>query len=241
MAQQQPPAESVLLAVLYLIGQDPAELPRHPTDAGAQRMRKLLDPQQVMSGSGAGCRTSLYRVAEVLEWGWGGHQAARIQASLERLSSVALTVVQPGVSVTCGHRMLSFYLDTQTNALVVAVEERAAAVLFAMGNQFSTISLDERARLGSAHAAILHAWLSVWLRQGARSRIGVEALAGHVWRSPAAGARQARRRRARVADALAEIGALRGWSVAIDERGVASIRKPSTREVRALPEAAPQE
>jgi len=115
-------------------------------------------------------------------------------------------------------RLIAYDAGRQTIrvALCPRLSERLIAAHHGTGSgRFSIISLTERSRLTSDPAKLLHAWLSVWLRQGRSRTIRVSTLEQHVWSHPPHPANR-NRRRAQLLDAIAQIAALPLWKVSID-------------------------
>jgi hypothetical protein len=224
------PSEQTLLLVLHrlLHRTSPAAAGRCPSD--------LLHDLQIVGDYGAPVLHSEIRWTQLVralgKSRRGGRTTRLIRESLQRLADVTVTVVS--LDQRHSSRLIASEAGRQTIrvALCPRLSERLIAAHLGTGNGlFSIISLTERSRLTSDPAKLLHAWLSVWLRQGRSRTIRVTTLEQHVWSHPPHPANRGRRR-AQLLDAIGQIAALPMWEVSVDSDIVTVARtanKPARR------------
>lgn len=137
----------------------------------------------------------------------------RLEDRLVRLSRVGCRVQKNGYDWSM---QLLAYLSAPDGYLNIALNPRFAA---ALSGQYVYISLAERRKLTSEPALLSHAWLSGWLRPGARNSIRLDRLAEKVWGAPSKNSATNRKRRSRIAKALGEVSLLPGWEILIEGEG----------------------
>lgn len=147
----------------------------------------------------AAARDAVQTLAGVTVRGEGADESFAIQ----RLIAGAAGRGRAGVSITLNWR------------LTLAVLGRGI---------YGAISLDERHKLNTT-ARIAHAWLACWLGAKSQNRIGVTALAGHIFhKNKRPSERTVRYQNAATEKALLSIAELDGWSVSITD-GVALVER----------------
>ena len=219
-----PDDESVLLALISILGEDSMELVATP----GTRLRKLLDPDDTSKAPSRATHTSLYEVAKRAGFTYPGSGSAQkaVKQSLTRLSSTILRVETEefeGCMALC-----AFMMEKKTGKLAIASHCRLAQALIG-DKTFARVSLTERTQLDSDAAKVAHRWLSAWLPGGQTRRIGLDRLVSHVWGGEEITSSGLRDRRATLRSALAEITVLPGWTASITGQGaeaMATISRP---------------
>ena len=201
--------QSVLLALVWLLGRDARQIGAQAPGADAQALWAELDPKNgATSQLGAAGRLSMRELILTAGWEPSGFRRRLVRQSLERLAHVIITGTNGATRWSCS--LIGWRLDEDSGQLQVALNP-ALAVILLTGGQHVRYQLAERHELKSDSAKIVHVWLSAWLRPGGEGTIGLDRLSEHVWPEPTSAAGQRRRR----SDLLAALEELRrvGWEV----------------------------
>lgn len=207
--------QSVLLATCGLAGIASQELTAEsPGHIGQQLWLDLEPMQRAMVDRAVVITTSYYQLrdaAGLTDDGGGGYE--RLKEMLYRLSQVGCRARKDGYDWSM--RMLS-YAARPDGSIDIALNGRFAG---ALAGQHIRTSLAERHSLPSELAELTHCYLTAWIREGHRQKVGIDKLTARIWGVDSAKAETTRKRRERMRDALVSIGELPGWTVEIDGRG----------------------
>lgn len=145
----------------------------------------------------------------------GGSSYDHLRENLFRLSSMFLHVENNREAYSS--RLLAFYDDKVEGKISIGINPYSASAI--LGGQYSYISLKEHVGIKYAPAKILHGWLSSWMPQGAKRRIGAPALCAHVYPNYEGVSEDSQRTyrsyTKKAAMALQEAG----WKVSLEGRG----------------------
>ena len=212
--------QSVLLAICALAGMMGQELTAETSnEEGLQLWLDLRPRQRALSDRAlVVCCTHarLLQAAGLSDTSRAGYE--RLKSVLHRLSQVGCRVTQEGDDWSM--QMLSFFTRAD-GRLFIALNGRFAAAI--QGGQHIRTSLSERRLLRTEIAALVHCYLTAWVRQGGTQLVAVDKLVERIWGSEPASAATKRQRRKRMCDGLNEIAALEGWWATIEGRGVGSM------------------
>lgn len=162
-------------------------------------------------------RTTRARVLDECGLTDAGTTREALRESLTRLASLT-AIARRGRQEVSMH-LLSYAVDDATGELVVALSPRLARAI--LGGRHARLALNEMRELGE-HAQVVYARLCAWIDPGATRRVGLAVLVEYLWssREPQPSAGGSRKRRHLTRRALAQLGALAGWRVGRDARGV---------------------
>jgi hypothetical protein len=212
--------QSVLLALCALAGLSNEELRAKSRGAlGKQLWRHLQPTEQAVTDRAAVIHTTLYQLMQTANFTDLSTQGyKRLNLILYRLSQVGcLASTENGYHWSMN--LLSYALRPD-GSINVALNGRFAS---AFTGQHTRTSLVERRSLPTEIAALLHCYLTAWVRPGGTQRSGVDKLTQRIWGLDSANESTARKRRERTREALEAINRLEGWTVKIVGRGSASI------------------
>jgi len=206
--------QSVLLATVALAGMAPATLTKHLQGPIGKKLWKELHPEQAAEGgSSLVVTTTRYALLKAAGMSTSKRDYQRLDEILYRLSQVGCFVRKAGYSWSMN--LLSFACEPD-GTVHIALNERFARAIF---GHYVMVSLEERRRLKSDAAKILHAWLSAITRPGSESlAMGLDALAVRIWGTGTKNKNTKHFRRKAVVKAIAEIEAL-GWKTERQGRG----------------------
>lgn len=203
--------QSVLLAVLQVAQAELTEARIHGDVLGHAKLAKFLDHR---GSPGAWeenvlVRTSVRRLASLAKdcGSTGGSSTTQVQESLTRLTE---TTVWSSVGRTkASSRLLAWEVGDDEKVLL-SVNWRLVAAL--CGRAYSKVCIDERRALPMSVAKAIHFMWSCQIQENGGLQYRLSTLQSHIWGdcpSPAA----LRKRRERLLEALAAVGALEGWSL----------------------------
>lgn len=179
--------------------------------------------------------TTAYELCQSCNWEPSGKRRRLLYQSLERLSHTSFDIRDQTGRVLSGGIVVQSAVDPTTGQLRVAINPYLARIFTERPCPiWERVNLDERRGLNSDVARLVHTWLSAWLRPGRSGRVNLDTLSGHVWPGAGPGTPEGtvRRHRHDVRTALGEIEQLRGWHIAIDRHGLATISRPGDRPRR---------
>ena len=211
--------QSVLLAACALAGISSSELTAGSSGQVGQQLWLDLEPTaKAQFDKAVVVTTSFYQLRDAA--GLTDNSAAgyeRLKDSLYRLSQVGCRAKKDGYDWSM--RMLS-YAARPDGGIDIALNGRFAG---ALAGQHIRTSLEERRSLSTELAELTHCYLTAWIREGHKQKVGVDKLSGKIWGVESANPETTRKRRERMREALELIGKLPGWSAQIDGRGEKSM------------------
>lgn len=153
----------------------------------------------------------------------GGKTYLLMADALSRLSSASCTVIRP--PVTWSGRLLAW--ARVSKEVRIGLHPHAARIALPSAFperlvwRYGVVSLEERARLGNPASRLLHSWLSCYVKRNEpRPRsLKIDTLARHVW-ADTLDHRGHAKRLLRLKKALAGIGLLPGWLIAVRDEHV---------------------
>lgn len=231
------PEQTLLLAILQLAGEQYADLGKAAT-VGAHDSREMPSrlwsemypdgglsmPATVM------VRTTWKALNQRCGSGDGGSITAMRRASLQRLCEVVVWEEEQGRRRT-RQSFLMVWVEGDDRHVHLALNHRLASVFF--DGQYAKLWMQERLRLPSDLAMLVHAFLSTCIRPGNRLSIGLDTLAQRFWPQDHATAPESTRRyrRNELRLALLAIGWLGHWTVLLNlERGLAVVQRTETQQ-----------
>lgn len=160
----------------------------------------------------------------------GGKDIRLLRDSLFRLSNVTVGVTV-GTQIGTAH-FLSFAADEHTGELIVNLNPRLSQIVLG-DNGYTRIEMSEVRALKSDIASLIHQRLCGFIAQGSSREIRLETLVAYVYSESPASGTTLRQWRARVKQALGELGALPRWQIIEARSGVFRI----SRKKQAAPSA----
>ena len=225
--------ESVLLAVLSLMGVKGEKLDVEPEDEDKRQLRLELRAKGDADNANAGAiKTSIKEIAKRAGFSNSGKEFKHVRACLDRLSSTILILddEQWHGSMT----LLSHMTNKIDGRIEIACHWRLAEAIFGSA-QFARVSLQERHQIDGDAGRILHRWLSAWVQVGKEAAIRMSKLEKHVWPAEVSDAPEAKKERLeKLRKALEQIGKLDGWFVGVEGRGweaCATVRRSGTKQI----------
>lgn len=225
--------ESVSLAVLYLASDEKKSsyLSDKPKSSLGQEMRRLHDPENVLTGQDVGyiIDTNLNEIAMLLGYKRPNKRdRARIRESLERLGRVSISERNnlEGWEKHGSPGFIRYHIKDDGNIAVVVMRRMAMAAFGEKGWVYALLDLDERNSLKGDISKSVHKWLVAWIFESSKRKsssprsIGLDKLAVHVWpqwESQSATFKTTMRQRLK--ESLSNINELPQWSVTITGRG----------------------
>lgn len=233
------PEQTLLLAILQLAGEQYATLGQVAT-VGAHDHRELPSRLwSVMYPDGVGNTPSTVMVRTTWKTlnrrcgsGDGGSITAMRRTCLQRLCEVVVWEEELGRRRT-RQSFLMVWVEGDDRHVHLALNHRLASVFF--DGQYAKLWMQERLRLPSDLAMLVHAFLSTCIRPGHDLSIGIATLAERVWPQDHKTAPEGTRRRRSIElrQALLAIDRLGHWSVVLDaKRDVAVINRTETHSVQ---------
>ena len=233
------PEQTLLLAILQLAGEQYATLGQVAT-VGAHDHRELpsrlwsvMHPDGgVSQPATVMVRTTWKVLNQRCDSGDGGSITAMRRACLQRLCEVVVWEEDQGRKRT-RQSFLLVWVESDDRHVHLALNHRLASVFF--DGQYAKLWMQERLRLPSDLAMLVHAFLSTCIRPGKRLSIGVDTLAERFWPMDHATAPEGTRRRRRIElrRALMAIGRLGHWTVLLDTRSdIAVVQRSETPRTR---------
>lgn len=234
------PEQTLLLAILQLAGEQYADLGQAAT-VGAHDSRELPSRLWLEMYPDGGLSlpatvmicTTWKALNERCGSGDGGSITAMRRACLQRLCEVVVWEEEQGRRRT-RQSFLMVWLEGDDRHVHLALNHRLASVFF--DGQYAKLWMQERLRLPSDLAMLVHAFLSTCIRPGHKLSIGIARLAARVWPldHESAPVITQRRRRAALRQALQAIGRLGHWTVLLDlQRDLAVVQRTETPQGRA--------
>jgi hypothetical protein len=208
--------QSVLLAAVGMAGLEHIKLTAEASGQLGEQLWADLEPvKDAIKGNALVITTTFYALlgaAGLPTRGGDDGDYNRVKEILYRLSQVGCRVKKDGYDWSM--RMLS-YASRPDGTIHIALNERFAQ---ALAGQNVRVSLDERRKIKSEPAQVLHAWLTATTRAGSWGFwTALDTLAVRVWGVDTKNGSTQRTRRQALSEALAEIQAL-GWKV--EQNGV---------------------
>lgn len=229
------PEQTLLLAILQLAGEQYTDLGKAAT-VGADDHREL--PSRLWSEmypdggvnmpSTVMVRTTWKTLNQRCGSGDGGSITAMRRTCLQRLCEVVVWEEGHGRRRT-RQSFLMVWVEGDDRHVHLALNHRLASVFF--DGQYAKLWMQERLRLPSDLAMLVHAFLSTCIRPGHHLSIGIATLAERVWPHDHKTAPEGtkRRRSIELRQVLRAIGRLGHWSVVLDaKRDVALVHRTET-------------
>lgn len=233
------PEQTLLLAVLELVGEQYVEMGEGATLSQSDTRllpSRLWDNMYPDGGVGLPCTLMVSTTWEELNHRCGarngGSMIAIRRASLRRLCEVVVWEERPEAK-NVRQAFLMVWLEGDDRRIHLAVNHRLASSF--LGQQYAKLWMGERLRLNSDLAMHVHAFLSTWVRQGQRYRVGLSTLAARAWPANHTSAPEGtlRRRRLELNNALLDIGSLEHWNVEwSSDRAMVSVHRSDSVSVR---------
>ena len=236
------PEQTLLLAILQLAGEQYADLGKIAT-VGAHDCRGLpsrLWSEMYPDGGVSMPATVMVRTTwKALNLrcgsGDGGSITAMRRASLQRLCEVVVWEEEQGRRRT-RQSFLMVWMEGDDRRVHLALNHRLASVFF--DGQYAKLWMQERQRLPSDLAMLVHAFLSTCIRPGNQLKIGIHTLAERFWPQDHATAPEGTRRRRLVElrQSLSAIGRLGHWTVLLDtQRDMAVVQRKESQKAQVGP------
>lgn len=144
-----------------------------------------------------------------------GHDYDHLRENLFRLSSVILHVENKNEAYAS--RLLAFYDEKVEGKISIGINPYSASAI--LGGQYSYISLKEHVGIKYGPAKILHGWLSSWMPQGTKRRIGARTLCSHIYPNFERVSDDSRRTYRSYTKKAAMLLKTAGWKVSLEGRG----------------------
>ncbi len=211
--------ESVMLAILSLMGVKGEKLKSDTNDEGKLQLRTKLSPKANAKDANAGSiKTSFFELVNRAGFGDSGRSKTHLIACLDRLSST--TLILDDESWHGSMTLLSYIINEDDGRVEIACHWRLAEAIFGSA-QFARVSLGERYKIEGDAGRILHRWLSAWVQVGKEASIRMNKLESHIWQlDEVSNEPEARKERLeKLKKALFQIGNLDGWAVDTNGRG----------------------
>jgi hypothetical protein len=177
-------------------------------------------------------RTTLAEVLREAGMSDTGANRRRIVNCLIRLSMVR-QFISVDARVRSGANLLGFEVDSSSGDLLVGVSPHIArAILFqyvpgSRSLQFARIDVDELRSVRDSAATIILVALSARVRPGGYAKYGIDALAQLAY-GPTDNPATRRKRRARISEALEDLGGLLDWTIERSSANAVVIRRGGT-------------
>lgn len=208
------PEQSVLLAVCALCGLKRRVLTPAPESIGAAALRKKLCAKGDLAkrSSTLSAIITVHQLLVASGMPTGGSSYERLSECLVRLSNVTVSTREG--SAKSRMRLMAYIPAENGKNVRIAIHWLLARSIVG-DRQFSKVDLDERNSLQSDAAQCLHAWLSAFVREKGRLKLGVATAATHIWDGKCSeGATRKRHMKVRNL-CVDEIGNLAGWDIKI--------------------------
>ena len=238
------PEQTLLLAILQLAGEQYASLGQVAT-VGAHDHRELPSRlwSQMYPGNSHDDRASMPSTVMVrTTWKTlnqrcgsksdGGSITAMRRACLQRLCEVVVWEEDQGRKRT-RQSFLLVWVESDDRHVHLALNHRLASVFF--DGQYAKLWMQERLRLPSDLAMLVHAFLSTTIRPSKKLTIGLDKLAERVWPLDHATAPQGTRRYrlSQLRQALRAMGRLGHWTVLLHvRRDMAEVQRTETHKAQ---------
>ncbi len=230
-----PQAESVLLALLQLLGQDRQPVNPQETDV----IPWLLEPEEAARVKDAGIvLTTEYELLQAAGMNKGGKSYKLLRLYLEQMAEIRVHYENHATRWRGSDWFLRHKVH-EDGRLVVQINWRLAGAIFG-SYLYAEIDLDERYALQKDASKTLHRWLSAHLWPGKSSFLKYDTLVRHVWSEPAAPKTQQKRQERLKRELLPDIGQLPGWTITLEKEGTTIARHPTAPESAAKPRRTPQ-
>lgn len=220
--------QSILLAIVGLAGFVNDLLSAEDDSPIARQLWSELHPlHDALGGRATTLTTTCYKLLMAANLNTSKDDYLRLKDSLYRLSQVGCRARRDGFDWSM--RLLSV-VTAPNGDVLIALNSRFVQALF--DGQYVKICLRERRKLDGDPAKLLHAWLSATVREDRECYwTGLDTVSQRVWGPVSLISSTQRTRRAKIREALGEIGQI-GWHLKFRGEGLRSqfrIHRPRIR------------
>lgn len=215
------PEQTLLLALMGLVGTGQQRLPMMPKTPMGQQLREALAADgELFRGETASLHTSLSELARRCGYAnCGGANLAQIRRMLKRLAEITVWIRTPDYEASS--RLLAMVMNSNTGIVHIALNTRLARAAWGESHYVS-VSMAQRLSLSSQIGMALHAYLSGGIQLGKNHSFEWTSLERAVWGDNVDGG-TFRSRKHGLKLALSEI-ARQGWAIDMGSRVVSVSR-----------------